>query len=96
MDCIKSVEGGIEILVKVVPGASRDRIAGELGDALKIQVSAPPEKGKANAAVATLLARALGVHAKDVSIIRGTTSPRKTLLISGVAAVDAAKMLSSI
>ncbi len=95
MDYVRTVEGGIEITVKVVPGASRDRIAGELGDALKIRVSAPPEKGKANAAVAKLLARALGVRVKDVSIVRGATSPRKTLLVTGIAAEDAAKMLGS-
>jgi uncharacterized protein (TIGR00251 family) len=37
--------------VKVVPGSSRDQIMGWLGDPLKIKVTAPPEKGKANEAV---------------------------------------------
>ena len=47
--------------VKVVPGASRDRVAGMLGDALKVQVSAPPEAGKANKAVLRVLAEFLNV-----------------------------------
>jgi uncharacterized protein len=83
MGCLRAVSEGIEITVKVVPGASRDRIAGLLGDALKIQVSAPPERGKANDAVARLLADALGVSARSVSVISGTTSPRKIVLARG-------------
>lgn len=93
MQCLKSVGEGVEITVKVVPGASRDRVAGLLGDALKIQVSAPPERGRANTAVEALLANALGLPARDVSVIRGTTSPRKTVLIrGGKAAVVAVKL----
>ena len=83
MACLRPVTDGVEITVKVVPGASRDRIMGLLGDALKIQVSAPPERGKANAAVAKLLAAILGVSARSVSVISGTTSPRKVVLIRG-------------
>ena len=84
MDCVKPVPGGVEINVKVVPGASRDRIAGVLGDALKVQVAAPPEKGKANKAVAALIADAVSVRAKDVAIVSGQTSPRKVVRVVGV------------
>ncbi len=81
MSCIRAVGDDVEIQVKVVPGASGDRIVGPLGDALKIRVSAPPERGKANAAVANLLAEALSVSVKGVSVIRGMTSPRKVVLV---------------
>ena len=46
--------------LKVVPKASRDRVVGWLGDRLKVQVRAAPERGKANAAVEALLAEILG------------------------------------
>jgi len=71
--------------VKVVPGASRDRLAGVHGDALKIQVAAPPERGKANAAVEALLAFLLGVPIRSVEVVRGHSSPRKIVRVSGVA-----------
>src|SRR6476620_2636829 len=50
--------------VKVVPGASRDRVVGRYGDGVKVQVSAPPEGGKANKAAIEVNARAPGVRAQ--------------------------------
>ena len=70
---------GVLIPVKVVPGASRDRIAGVLDGALKITVAAPPEKGRANKAVIALLARELGVKKNQLTVIQGVTSPHKTI-----------------
>lgn len=70
--------------VKVVPGASRSHIAGWLGDALKIRVSAPPEKGKANAAVAAAVAEALGLPAGSAAIVAGERSARKLVEIRGL------------
>ena len=63
--------------VKVIPGAARRGIAGWMGDRLKIRVTEPPEKGKANAAVVELLAEALGVPRARVRIVSGTASPLK-------------------
>jgi len=70
--------------VKVVPGARRDVLVGWLGEALKVRVSAPPEKGKANAAVVRLLARELGVAPERIEIVSGHGSPRKRLAIEGL------------
>ena len=83
---LREIDGGVEIAVKVVPGASRDRIAGCLGDALKIQVAAPPEKGKANKAVEVLLAKALGRRTGEVTVVGGLASPRKVVRIAGATA----------
>jgi uncharacterized protein (TIGR00251 family) len=65
----------MRLAVKVVPGASRDAIVGWLDRELKVAVSVPPERGRANDAVAALLRHALGV---SVELIRGQTSARKT------------------
>ncbi|MDH4016291.1 MAG: DUF167 domain-containing protein [Actinomycetota bacterium] len=74
----------VQLDVKVVPGARRDAVAGWLGDALEVRVSAPPERGKANAAVVRLIAELLDVPASDVSVASGQTSPRKRLTIEGL------------
>jgi len=72
------------IAVKAVAGASRDRIVGVLGDGLKIATSAAPEKGKANARLTATLAKALGIPAKNVTLIAGQTSPRKEFHVAGL------------
>lgn len=73
-----------KLLVKVVPKASRDELAGWVGDALKVRVSAAPERGKANAAVIAILAAALAVPAARVRLVAGTTSERKTVTVYGL------------
>lgn len=72
---------GLELRLKVVPGASRSALAGILGDRLKLRIAAPPEAGKANRAVIELLERWL----KDTSItlIAGQTHAEKTVLVAG-------------
>lgn len=82
---LRLVEGGVQFAVKVVPGSSRDRIVGRYGDALKVAVSAPPEAGRANQRLCELLAASLGVPARDVLVVSGTSSPRKVVQVRGVA-----------
>ena len=69
--------------LKVIPKSSRDRIAGWVGDRLKVQVTAAPERGKANEAVVDVLAAALGLPRARVRIVAGETSPLKTVEIDG-------------
>lgn len=75
---------GCALRVKVVPGASRNRIAGLLGDRLKLAVAAPPEQGKANKAVCSLIAKTLGLPPRSVSVAAGQTQPQKTLTVAGL------------
>ncbi len=70
--------------VKVVPGASRNRVAGRYGEGVKVQVTAPPEKGKANEAVLDVLAEWLGVRPAQIRVESGQTQPRKVILVDGL------------
>jgi uncharacterized protein YggU (UPF0235/DUF167 family) len=85
----------VRLAVKVVPGAARDEIAGWLGDALKLRVCAAPERGRANAAVEALLARALELPLANVRIVAGETSQRKLVEITGLAPVELRERLDA-
>jgi uncharacterized protein len=76
-------DDGILIRVKAVPGASRDAIAGVLGDRLKVRTSAAPEGGKANKAICKLLARALDLKPAQIELHNGHTNPEKMIRIDG-------------
>jgi uncharacterized protein YggU (UPF0235/DUF167 family) len=79
--------------VKVAAGASRDAIDGWLGDTLKLRVTAPPERGKANAAVERLVAEAIGIPNASVTVVSGHTATRKTLELAGVAESEVRRKL---
>lgn len=93
---IAAVPAGVAIRVKVVPGASRSKVAGLLGDRLKVAVAAPPEAGKANAALCELLAGVLEVGKRAAQVTSGQTQPRKTVTVSGVTVEMAVKRLGAV
>ena len=73
----------MKLQLKVIPKASKDRVVGWIGDRLKVQVTAAPERGNANDAVVKVLAAALGISRSNVRIVSGETSPLKTVEIDG-------------
>ena len=91
---LTSEPAGIRLALKVVPGASRDRVVGELGDALKLAVSKPPEGGAANRAVVKLLARALDVAEANITLVRGHAGARKEVLVAGLTMQEISARLS--
>ncbi len=70
--------------VWVQPGASRQRVVGLHGDAVKVAVAAPPEKGAANRALEKLLAEEFGLAAGAVAVVAGGRSRRKRVNLQGV------------
>lgn len=69
---------------KVVPGSSRTAVCGWLEEMVKVKVTAPPEKGKANQCLIEFLAKKLGVKKNAISIIAGQTNPIKQVRVLGV------------
>jgi len=86
-------EAPVRIPVKAVPGASRDQIVGLLGGRLKIKVAAPPEGGKANAAICAVVAAALGIKARQVQVVAGHGSAEKVLEVLGMEAAEVSRRL---
>ena len=88
IQCYRLSPSGLSLFVRVTPNAGRDAIEGialrDDGTAtLRVRVSAVPDKGKANAAVIALLAKALGVPKSSITVTSGETSRMKTLAVVG-------------
>lgn len=72
-------DGGSELTLHVQPGASKSELAGLHGDALKLRIQAPPVEGAANKAVIAFIAERLGLAKRDIKLLRGDSSRRKTV-----------------
>src|SRR3954453_15476693 len=70
-------DGSVELHVHAQPGAGRTQITGGHGDALKVRVAVPPEHGRANEALAAVLADAFGIAPKNITIGAGDKSRTK-------------------
>jgi uncharacterized protein YggU (UPF0235/DUF167 family) len=84
-----------KIKIKVVPGASNSGVSGWLGECLKVRVSQPPEKGKANAAVETIICNALHLPAGSTKIVSGITSQRKIVAVYGLSNAEIRQRLAN-
>jgi uncharacterized protein (TIGR00251 family) len=77
---------GVSFAVKVQPRAKKNAIVGELGDALKISLTAPPVEGRANEACVEFFANLLKVPRSSVSIASGESSRRKVIRVRELSA----------
>jgi hypothetical protein len=76
-------DGCIFLCVRVIPRASKDRIAGVMGgEALKIRIQAPPVEGKANAYLVKFLSKQWDIPRSNIEILSGETGRNKRLRIS--------------
>ena len=81
---IAEKDGTVSFAVRVQPRASRDEIAGEYQDGLKIRLTAPPVDDHANEALRKLLASRLKVPLAAVRIASGERNRTKRVEIQGV------------
>ena len=70
--------------VRVQPRASRNEVAGLVGDTLKIKLTAPPVEGEANDACLSFLAKLLDLAPSRLAIIQGDRSRTKLIRITGL------------
>ena len=90
---IRDTPQGATFAVRVQPRASRNAAAGEMGDALKLALTAPPVEGKANEACVEFLAKLLKVPRSSVTIAAGETSRNKVIRVAGMSAAEVRRRL---
>jgi uncharacterized protein (TIGR00251 family) len=90
---IEATPDGVVITVRVIPRAARSGLAGTRGDALLVRLQAPPVEGAANDALIEVLAKALQVPKRAVSIVAGDRSRQKRVRVVGIDPATAATRL---
>lgn len=91
---IEPTADGVAINVRVIPRANRSGLAGTRGDAVLVRLQSPPVEGAANDELVEVLARALQVPKRAVSIVAGDRSRQKRVRVVGIDAATAALRLA--
>ena len=86
MPWLTETPDGAVLNLRIVPRAAKNAIQGELGDALKIRLCAPPVDGAANAALIEFLSDAFSLPRARVQLLAGATSRNKRVLLAGLPA----------
>jgi uncharacterized protein (TIGR00251 family) len=87
---------GCILPVRAQPGARRNGVQGEQGGALKIAVTAPPDDGRANAALVEALREVLKVKRSQIELLSGQTSREKKFLIRGIKKAELEQRLAAL
>jgi uncharacterized protein len=86
-------DSGISFAVKIHPRAKKNAITGELGDALKVSLTAPAIEGRANDACIEFFAKLLKVPRSSVTIASGQSSRNKVIRVAGISAAEVRKTI---
>src|ERR1700738_4054312 len=93
MVAIQNSANGATFAVKVHPRAKKNAITGQVGDALKLALTAPPVDGKANEACIDFFAKLLNVPRSSITIAAGQTSRNKVIRVAGRSAEEIRRRL---
>jgi len=93
---IRDTPQGATFAVRVHPRARKDAITGQVGDALKLALTAPPVEGKANEACVRFLAEYLGVPRSSITIVAGESGRQKVIRIGGMTAEELGRRLGKL
>ena len=94
MFAIHKSDQGVSFAAKIHPRAKKNAITGELGEALKVSLTAPPIEGRANDACIEFLAKLLNVPRSSVTIASGHTSRNKVIRVLGLSAEELRKRIA--
>ncbi len=94
-DIVRPHPDGAVIAVRVVPGASAAKVVGPHGGELKVKVCSPPLDGRANEELLGVVAAALGLRSREVSLLSGHTARSKQVLV-GLPAEEVQRRLAGI
>jgi uncharacterized protein YggU (UPF0235/DUF167 family) len=83
------------LALRVSPGARTSAVVGRYGEAWKVRVAAPPERGQANDAVVALLAATLEVPAHTISVVSGHGARDKLVELTGIAPEETERRLAA-
>jgi uncharacterized protein (TIGR00251 family) len=89
MAAFSDAREGALIRVRVTPRSGREELICDDQGEIRVRLTAPPIKGKANQELVKFLARSLGVGKKDVEVVFGLSSRRKTVWVRGLSAAQA-------
>jgi hypothetical protein len=90
---LKESPAGTTFAVKIHPRARKNAITGEVGDALKLALTAPPVDNKANETCIDFFAKLLKVPRSSVTIAAGQTSRNKVIRVAGLSAEEVRQRL---
>ena len=90
---VRETAGGVSFSVKVHPRARKNAVTGQVGEALKVSLTAPPAEGRANQACIEFLAELLQLPRSSVTIAAGHSSRNKVVHARGLSAAQVEERL---
>ena len=91
---LRDTAAGVSVALMVTPRASRTEVAGTADGRLRVRIAAPPVGGEANQELVRFIAKSLGVPRSAVLVSAGASGRRKTVLVQGIRAEAALRLLS--